>query len=193
MGNDRYDMEKWMDMWTKAQEMDAFKPSQPQIPVQKEDVPSNPKVIQECDTKYWNMVYQRSKHPGQVPDVLEAATDFSKSNDKLKCPCDVTKPDNKTVAQITDDLGKLANPVHASTRGPDNKLRVTPNWAFGPELVDLHNMKIKLQQLEDKMAADPMLEDKKSKGIIGQIDDLKKKIDELSDNINPSFRDEYLS
>jgi hypothetical protein len=54
-------------------------------------------------------------------------------------------------------------------------------------------MKEQLHKLGDKIAADPMAEQKKTQAIISQVKELCKKIDELSSGLNPEFRQEYLS
>lgn len=190
--------QNWCDMWDKAQKSDLFKDApKPHVPTQQvaaDDYFGNhgntgsPSLLREVDAKYWNKVFRLSKGLKETSDIL---TEEAPVKDKDLAP--TTKPDGKSVANITDDMGGLANPVSGTTRGPDASNRVTPDWAGGEHLTKLNTMKNDLQKLEDKVAADPMGEDNGSKKVLTQLTELKKKIDELSSSLNPKFDKEYLS
>lgn len=173
--------------------------------------PSNASNLRDVDASYWNNVYRLSRHMGDAPDPLgeeehdpamtgdepvtiaEDAPVGGKGKSDFKL-VDTTKSDNKTVAKVTDELGGKPNPVQYPSRGKDAMERkVTPDFAGGQELIELHKMKEQLQKLEDKIAADPMVENKGTKKVLGQIDDLWKKLDELSDTLSPDFVKDYLS
>jgi len=214
-GRDNFD--KWVDQWEKAQRDGIFNDSpKPPVPTQNyggDDFfgnhrPQQNSTLKDVDAQYWNQVYRMSSNMGQAPDplgeeehdpsmtgdqpaVIQEDAPVGGKNDFKLAP--TTKKDGKSSSRITDDLGGLANPVHASTRGVDNNNRVTPNWAGGSEIMELHKMKEQLQKLEDKIAADPMLENKGTKRVLSQIDALWKKLDELSDTLTPEFVQEYLS
>jgi hypothetical protein len=196
--------DKWVDQWAKAQEQGVFGESKPtQDPTGFGTLPGpdffgvykpTNKDLSNVDSEYWRQVYQMSAHSGEAPDVVgDEAVITEELNDEEKETLDYTKPDKKSVSKITDDLGGLSNPVKANTRGKDNINKVTPNWTCGDDLVELHNMKIKLQKLEDKLAADPMMEQKKTKSVLSQINSLKEKIDDLSNSLSPDFQTDYLS
>lgn len=198
----REDFDTWMDQWDKAQKDgvfdDAAKPITPTPQNYADDFfgthrPAEKTSIRDVDAEYWNQVYKMSKgedsfdHEGMTGEPVTIQEDAPVDKKEL---VKTTKSDNKSVANITDDLGGLANPVHASQRGHDKYDKVTPNWAGGEDLVELHNLKVSLQELEDKVASAPMQPDKK---VLAQIKSLWTKINELSDSLNPDFRDEYLS
>ena len=205
--------DKWVDQWEKAQADGIFKDaSKPIVPTENKQVddffgnhrPNNGTRLQDVDAEYWNSVYRMSSHMGSAPDIIHDSTIQSddpvtisedapvgNKNDFELAP--TTKPDGKSSSKITDDLGGLANPAHTSTRGKDANNRVTPDWAGGKEVIELHKMKEQLQKLEDKVAADPSLQNKGTKKLLSQIDSLWEKIDELSDTLTPDFVKEYLS
>lgn len=213
MGYTRENFEKWQSQWDKAVQEKVFADTSnaPKdsgsgytdfFGVQNNAVG---KIIQDADTEYWNKVYRMSSHMGQAPNPLEEeehdpkmqgdspvtiSEDAPVENKEL---APTTKPDGKSVSKITDELGGLANPVRASTRGVDANNRVTPSFAGGEELIELHKMKEQLQKLEDKLAADPMVENKGAKKVMSQIDALWKQIDELSNTLSPDFVRDYLS
>jgi hypothetical protein len=215
---ERDNLDKWMDQWEKAQSEDIFKDSaKPPVPTQNSQAddffgnhrPQGTTRLNDVDAQYWNSVYRMSGSMRDSPNVLDDEEEHDpamsgidpvtisedapvgNANDFKLAP--TTKPDGKSSSKITDDLGGLANPVHTSARGKDASNRVTPNWAGGQEIIELHKMKEQLQKLEDKIAADPMVENKGTKKVMSQIDALWKKIDELSDTLTPDFVQEYLS
>lgn len=99
---------------------------------------------------------------------------------------------SETAAEITDDLGKLPNPVKPETREVDNRKKVSPNWAGGKDLQELHDIKVSLEKLESKLyAKEALAED--SKNIQKKLDALKKKFEEFSNAISPDFTTDYLS
>ena len=215
--DDKEKFDQWVDQWAKAQEEGVFKDAAK--PVAKENQyaddffgnhrPQTSTKLQDLDAQYWNTVYRMSKDMGDAPDVLSDEEEHDPAmtgevpaiisedapvggkNDFKLAP--TTKPDGKSSSKINDELGGLANPVNKSSRGKDANNRVTPNWAGGQEIIELHKMKEQLQKLEDKVAVDPMVENKGTKKIMNQIDALWKKIDELSDTLTPEFVQEYLS
>lgn len=217
MYDDKAKFDQWIDQWAKAQKDGVFKDA-PKPAVKKENQytddffgnhrPQASTELKDVDAQYWNTVYRMSKDMGEAPDVLsdeehdpamtgegpaiisEDAPVGNKNDFKL---APTTKADGKNSGKITDELGGLANPVHTSARGKDANNRVTPNWAGGQEIIELFKMKEQLQKLEDKVAADPMVENKGTKKIMAQIDALWKKLDDLSDTLTPDFVQEYLS
>jgi len=215
----RDNFDKWVDQWDKAQKSEAFK-SKPQPPTQTSygsdffglNKPSSESTLKDADHDYWTKVYKLSRNAADTPDIFadEETHDSSLTGDEManlnedapvkpKDLAPTSKFDGKSVATITDDMGKLANPVSFTTRGPDTSdevtkvTRVTPDWTGGSELMTLHKMKEELNNLTAKLAADPMTQDSGVQKIISQIDSLMTKIDELSSELNPEFRKEYLS
>jgi hypothetical protein len=185
------DFAKWMEQWEKAQKEGVFasapKPSeQPTSDYFGVYRPKGENVIRDVDAKYWDKVYRLSSHQGDSPDPL-LNEDYEPVENKELAP--TTEFDGKKIGKITDELGGLANPVSPVHRGKDKTSKVTPNWAGGKDIIELHKMKVQLQKLEDKIAVDPM---QKSK-VDQQIKDLWNKIDELSDSLNPDYEKDYLS
>jgi hypothetical protein len=112
------------------------------------------------------------------------------------------KWNRKGLEDIHNAIAKSPNPIYPNTKGPDQgqggerdqSTTVTKNWIDGSELVELHVMKINLEKLESKMnAAEGHGDRAKAKKIRGQIDELWKKIDQLSDSLDPDFVNDYLS
>jgi hypothetical protein len=204
------DFEKWTSQWEKAMADDIFAsaPSPPVPDIQTEpDFFGNYKPrehqtdIKDADTEYWRRVYNLSRHAGDSPDPLEELQPINEVEELVKSPrsaefklVQTSVPDGKTVAQITDDLGKLPNPVTWPTRERDAKKSVTPNWAGGEEIQELQAMKMNLEKLESKLnAAEGMGDIKKMKGLMEKLSSLRKQFEEFSNDITPEFRSEYLS
>jgi len=78
----------------------------------------------------------------------------------------------------------LPNPVHYASTGEDQKLRVTPNWNDGEELIELHHLKIAMEQLESKLNAADAFGDKTG-SIQTKLDALREKFHDLSHEIQP--------
>lgn len=113
---------------------------------------------------------------------------------KAKCSLPGEKYDGDTLADVGKHLGKQVNPIQYPSRGKDARKHVTPNFTCGKELVELHNMKKALSELESKLgSARALAKNKEVKKIKTQIDDLWDKIDELSDKLSPDFLTDYMS
>jgi hypothetical protein len=145
--------EKWLALWDKAQKDNILKdqPKKEPAPVEQHGSFSalhrpNNSVLRDCDAQYWLTVHKLNK--GGYVDPLEQIEHSQEVQgdepvtisedvpvDKLFKSADMTKPDNKSVSSITDELGGLANPVHASTRDADNRSRATPDWAGGDNII----------------------------------------------------------
>ncbi len=169
----RDDLDKWTEQWEKAQDMDIFDNPKPVVPE---------RFIDKDDAEYW-------RRACNLPEIINEDYEPSEKKELVS----TAKYDGKTVGKITDELGGLPNPVSAPYRGQDTLNKVTPSWAGGEDILELHNMRVQLQQLEDKLAADPMMEDKKSRGVEQQIKNLWTKLDELSSSLNPDYKKDYLS
>lgn len=176
-------LSKSMEKWAKAQEK-GFASKRAATPT-----PSNPALFDDweasnpnqVDSAYWDKLHKMA--------VLN-----EQSEEGVKCAIKTEKPDGKTPGEVTDELGGCANPVQQRSRGVDNRSHVTPNWTCGKELVELHNMKKELEQLESKLnAADALAKPDDSRSIKGQIDELWEKIDKLSNYLNPDFVRDYMS
>jgi hypothetical protein len=212
MRND--DFEKWTSQWEKAMEEGLFDDApKPPVPAEQSgpDFFGNyrpnpdPTDIKDVDAAYWSKVYRLSRHSGDSPDPLEELQPINeeelenlvkttKSHPSEFTLVQADEPDKKTTAAITDDLGKLANPAQYPSRGKDARNKVTPNWAGGEEIQELEAMKMNLEQLESKInAAEGMGDTKKAKSLMSKLDSLRKQIDELSDDLPPDFRTDYLS
>jgi len=209
------ELEKWMDVWAKAQEQGIF----PETPKEQEVNPQqyqtdyfgnvraaalgsdkNREILSECDAKYWNQLYKRTK--GEV--VTEEAKPTTEQTSKVKGVGTEEPLASEPQGKLRDvpskddlgtkaaELGNSANPIYPSTRGEDQRKHVTPEWADGKGLRELVYMKHNLYNLEVKINSNPKFgaygpEAPEIKKIQGQIDELKYKIDELSNSLSPDF------
>lgn len=206
------ELEKWMDVWEKAQEKNIF-PNEP-----KQDI--NPQVystdyfgnvrkdgketvnLNDCDAKYWNQVYRLSKHG--TPDITDEQ--LNEQTSKISDDPLGSEPQGKTreVPTKSDlgvkgaELGNTANPIEPPSRGEDQRKHVTPEWADGKGLRELVYMKHNLYNLEVKINSSPKFgaygsDSPEIKKVQTQIDELKHKIDELSNSLSPDFVQDELS
>lgn len=206
------ELEKWMDVWEKAQEKGIFPETE------KQEI--NPQVYQtdyfgnvvknkdtvslnECDVKYWNQVHKMARS-GSGTDIFKEQTSkidgigteeplASQPQGKLR---DVPAKDD--LATKGAELANTANPIEPPSRGEDQRKKVTPEWSDGKGLRELVYMKHNLYNLEVKLNSNPKFgaygaESPEIKKIQGQIDDLKHQIDELSNSLSPDFIQQELS
>jgi hypothetical protein len=174
----RDDFDKWTDQWEAAQKegifADAPKPAPQPIADFFGQYPTvDDKPLKDVDAEYWNQVYRMSQGDHDAPDVTQYQDDLLQEE---KLP---TKDELANVAKV---VGSTSNPIQPTSVGKDQDLVVTPNWTDGKELVELSEMKAKLEQLESKLNAAESFGES-SKGIQGKIDALKQQIDDLSDSL----------
>lgn len=183
----------WAEMWEKAQKevfKDAPKPPAPSRldyfgqSLEVEDIP-----LRECDAKYWNKVYKLSNHQGDTPDLLSEETSE-----------EIVKPSEWEGEPIKDKAKTLAdnpNPVQHPTFKRDGfsektkTTRVSAGWAAEHRIKELHDMKVKLYELENKMSDAEGLNETKAKSIQTKIDALKKQIDTLSDEFKGNWANSH--
>jgi hypothetical protein len=206
------ELEKWMDVWEKAQKKGIFE-DEPKAPVVNQQVYSsdyfgNVRVkegeknvtLNECDTKYWNQIYRLSRHQGDTPDLLSEQAVKIK-DDPLGSEAQGKVRDTPTKDELGTkgaELGNTANPVYPDSRGEDQRKKVTPDWADGDGLRELVDMKHMLYKLETKINAHPKFgaygaESPEIKKIQTQIDELRHKMDLLSNDLSPNFIKDELS
>ncbi len=95
------------------------------------------------------------------------------------------------LANAANKMASSPNPVYPNSLGKDQDLIVTPNWSDGKDLIELHNMKISLHALENKLNTAWANQNSKNVGKIQeQIRNLKRQIDDLSDSLPPNIFDD---
>jgi hypothetical protein len=209
------ELEKWVDVWEKAMEKGIF----PETP--KQDI--NPQQYQtdyfgnvrrdgsekvtlnDCDAKYWNQVYKMSKHGNDVPNILTEQQPSKVDGVGTEEPLESEPqgklrdvPSKDSLATKGAELGNTANPVEPPSRGEDQRKHVTPDWSDGSKLRELVYMKHNLYNLEVKINSSPKFgaygpDSAEIKKIQTQIDELRHKIDELSNSLSPDFVQDELS
>lgn len=193
-------LEKWVDKWAEAQEKGIFPEAPKPAVTDIQDYFGNWKTetkkavtLTECDTKYWKQVYKLSKGVVEQTSVVEDDPVGSTPQGKLR---DV--PDKDDLSTKAAELGNTANPVIPSTRGEDQRKHVTPDWSDGKGLRELVDMKYQLYKLEGKINSSAKFgaygaDSPEIKKIQSQIDELKHKMDELSNSLSPDFVQDELS
>jgi len=180
------DLEDWTNKWDKALADGIFeKPEGPPI-ISKQthsqdyfnmshedhDEHDENAPINECDTKYWSDLYKLTKRYGReatVTDVIKESIAVDKKS-------------------YTDALAGSPNPVRPSSVGKDTGNDNPLNTGATYDVADfqkLEDLKLKLHGLIDKLNGF----DTKSSSVTkleGQIESLKKKIDEMSDGFSKS-------
>jgi hypothetical protein len=195
------DIEKWKAIWDKAQEKGIFgdSPKEEKAPDYKSDFfgswcpeENSATNYKDIDAKYWDKVYRLSNHQGETTDevISEQEKDDiweKPQNQKLR-----NTPSKDGLSNASAELANTANPVEPPTRGIDQRKKVTPNWADGMKVRELAEMKYNLFNLENKLNMNPKFgsysgDSPEIKGIQTQIDDLRDRIDKLSNSISPDF------
>ena len=204
MDNFKSDLEKWSGMWEKAMDTDDFKAPKEETPYSDQDLGKidffgqnriagdDKREVSRPDAQYWNKVYRMMAKEDDVPDPL--ADDILTEDDKQIVNPVPKKPNltDKEIGNVAKSKANAANPIDPASVGKDQDYK--PSLADVYQLEQLHNMKINLCELEGKLNAKSALgHSKDGQKIQGQINELKKKIDELSDSITPDFLQSYLS
>lgn len=210
------DLEKWVDVWEKAMEKGIFPESPKQeinpqvyqtdyfgnVRKDKESV-----ALNECDTKYWSQVYKMSQRGNRTPDVTKFTEQTSKINGIGTEEPIASEPQGSLRNVPSKDslgikgaeLANTANPLlEPASRGEDQRKHVTPDWSDGKGLRELVYMKHNLYNLEVKINSNPKFgnygpDTPEIKKIQSQIDELKHKIDDLSNSLSPDFVQDELS
>lgn len=193
---DTKNFDNWCDMWNKAQEDGEF------IDGCKEaDAPNTEKVdffgqnheegeeeIEQSNSDYWNTIYKMSNNSGDAPDVTNYQV--LTENEEVPRPIKSNLTD-KEIGDIVRSNANSANPIHASSVGKDQDYKAGINVY---QLEQLSSMKSNLHELESKLNTNDALGKTKAGNKIQlKIDEMKKKIDELSDALTPNFLQSYLS
>ena len=169
------DFNKWCDLWAKAQEdgifKDADKPPTPSPQTSDPEsffglVNSHPSSdVRDCDTKYWNDVYDMSM--GEEPKLFQEGT-------------------KEVLKKSTNSVARSPNPIPQYSVGTDQEL--TPGslgLTFGEkDLEALAELKLQLHDLTSKMAA---FEGRGGKQLESKITSLKEKIEEFSSELSRSL------
>jgi hypothetical protein len=206
MGHDA-NFDKWVEQWEKAQKTDAFKVAPKPESRQKtsdffgigETKPfeKDSFSLNEVDAQYWNRVYKMSRHQGDDPDIFQELKTLPNIDDDPIASKSPLKKQRETPSK--DDLGEkgeeiaaAAHPIHPSTRGDDSRAHVTGEFADGKKLREINDMKISLHALQGKLNANPKFgaygkEAPQITKIQDQIDEIKEKIDNLSNSLSPDF------
>ena len=193
---DTKNFDNWCDMWDKAQEDGEF------IDGCKEaDAPNTEKVdffgqnheegeeeIDQSNSDYWNTIYKMSNNSGDAPDVTNYQV--LTENEEVPRPIKSNLTD-KEIGDIVRSNANSANPIHASSVGRDSDYK--PNLVNIYKLEQLSDMKVSLCELEGKLNVNDGLGKKEGIKIQVKINELKNKIDELSDTLTPNFLQSYLS
>lgn len=201
-------LEKWIEKWEEAMKKEEFKETPPVKNSSLDyfgnfshNAPAATPNIKDCDSKYWRDVYKLSVDSTDPLEDDVLTEDQGIKNDPLGSEPlgkqrDVPTKDSLGVKGA--ELGNTANPIYPDTRGEDQRKKVTPDWADGTKLRELVDMKDSLYKLEVKLNSNPKFgaygpDAPEIKKIQGQIDDLKEKIDQLSNSISPDFVQRELS
>ena len=181
-------LNKWVDMWEKAQEDGTIETAPPPERVEKQDFfgqnhQAASEEIKDDDVEYWNNLNGKTE-----PQVL------NEEGDRITPAPQPLEPDlgKKEIGDVASTVANAANPIQPSSVGKDQNYK--PNLADVQQLEQLHNMKVNLYELESKLnAKDALAQSNQGKKIQTQIENLKVQIDELSDAISPDFLKSYLT
>mgnify|MGYP001346170449 CR=1 FL=1 len=169
---------------------------------------------EEADVAYWNQVYQRSNNAGDAPDigypeVLQeqkpvekvtrqetvkkvSRTEEPRRKKKRRRLAEADSNSNAEIGKVAKAQLRSPNPIYYYSAGKDQDARVTPNWTDGEELIELHDMKLKLHHLEGKLNA--MIgtgkPDRQIRQLESELRKLRDRLDELSDSLHGGYAGE---
>jgi len=99
-----------------------------------------------------------------------------------------SSPSRKSVKKHTKKMANTNNPVYPNTKGSDSKIKSDTDFAGGPKLQKLIDMKDKLHTLKVQLTKDETM-GKNIKKIEDSIDKISNEIDKISDMLNGSVID----
>lgn len=204
---DTRDFDKWVGMWEKVMDTEDFKEPKPETPYS-DDTPGkvdffgqnrlagdDKKEVSRPDVEYWNKVYRMMRKEDDALDPLTDETGVLTEENGGKLVDPVPKKPNMTNKEMGDaskGVANAANPIQPSSLGKDQDYK--PSLVSVYQLEQIIDLKTNLQELECKLNSKSAFgQSKEGKKIQTQIDELKKKIDELSDSLTPDFLQSYLS
>lgn len=166
-------MDQWCDMWDKALQ-DGF--------MDKKDAP-----IEQSNTDSFFGMSNQTDEAGPDEDDVEAWRDIYNGGEFLHGSNDEgllseVKDDKATFKTNLDSLVKSPNPVQPQTIGKDQELDSIDSTYTQEDIDELHELKIQLHGLQDKLAS---MDGKgeKNKKIESQMNALKEKIEDLSNGL----------
>lgn len=183
------------DKWDKALQSgifdDAPKPSTPSsqtaepsffgpLNTHPTDAPSD------VDVKYWDAIYRASNHAGDTPDPLYAAeqldSQLMRDHDRRLAGLPPLNEEHKKHREFPP------NPVSIDTGGKDQDLSPESlGLTFDEEdIKSLEDLKHKLFELENKVAT-ALGKGESDKSFQSQINNMKKRIDDLSTKMGYSY------
>ena len=194
--NEKFD--SWCDKWDAAQDAGIFDDApKPITPTLQTSDPSffglqntHPtEILADVDTKYWAQVYAMSGPNGNMPPPPIEASPDAMITDNV-----IAEGKTEIVGNAIEGTTKKSqshyspNPITIDSGGPDQDLAAESLGLTFTEkdVVDLAAMKVRLHELEDKLAG-AMGTGGSMKGFQTQISTLKKKADQLSTAMTHSF------
>ena len=186
---------QWADDYEKAMEDGVFD-NAPQSPVPSSQTadPSffgltqtNPTPeVSRPDAEYWAQLNDMVGNSNSKYETDEQQV-INEDEDKEEVVEEAVDPDKfdglKDHPMVKGALSP--NPVRPWTIEKDQRRRVTPNWGAGEELNELAELKKNLYDLECKLSGqDGLLVD--NENITKKLDNLKKQLDALSDELQPT-------
>jgi hypothetical protein len=182
-------IDKWADMWEKAQKEGIFKDApKPHIPSPQTAVDSffggsdnkPSERLDEVDAKYWKAVAKLSDNHSFKPELISEVLKEKKVDEAV-----IAKKD---VSDMANAVASSANPIRHSSTGSDQEMNdKSLGNTFSPEDIKaLEELKFKLHDLESKLNS---FEGKGDNGkkFESQIASVKKKIEELSDALSKGW------
>jgi hypothetical protein len=96
-------------------------------------------------------------------------------------------------AKRASSLARSPNPVYYYSHGKDQDLHVTPNWSNGEQLEAVTKAKLELFELENKINALEGQGKWSNKDLEKKIEELRDRLDNLSDELAPGILEDPLS
>lgn len=201
----------WVDMWDKAsgqmgKEAPIKKPTSNFSFFGMSSVDDNTiDDINNSDVDGWNDVNDRTTQLyAPVGDLLTEAEEKKKKKSKKKKNKVSSKEKNKSeepeydeedgfdsiLAKNVGDKNQFVgpNPVHFSSVGKDQKLRVTPNWTSGDALIALAKLKSMMYSLECEMLTSEALGGNNVVELEKRLSSMGRQFDKLSQKLIPDVK-----
>lgn len=183
MSSFRDDIERLSKQWDKALQQGIFddvkKQSGNESPSEVDFFGQMPTVyntdIRDSDMEKWN-------------DVMSTLKNRETSSFDDEILNEEAVPSKKKIKKHANKMANTNNPVYPNTRGKDNKIKPNTDFAGGPNLDKLIDLKSKLHDLKVQLTKDEN-QGKNVEKIEASVDKMSKEIDKLSDMLNGSIID----
>lgn len=176
--------EKWMAQWAQAEKEIAEEESkkvveQPRTSFFTNSPSAEDFAASEEGSDDWRDIYQRAMEVDYSEDSLLTDSVAYAGEEGFGKQIPLGTPPSPGGKKVFTN-----QPVHFSSVGTDQDMRVTDNWSDGKELLELDEMKRKIEEMERRFHESDVLNKGDRSKIQSELDSLRSRVEKLSEKIS---------